>query len=216
MPFLIFIFTFLIYLNTTAPGILVPDSPEFIASSFSFGIAHPSGYPFYLLLGKVFSYIPIGNLAWRMNLMSALFASLVIICVYILSNRVIEVTLPENKTEIINKSFAFIGALVLAFSHSFWPYAVNTEAYSTSSFLLSVAILLLILCVSTEEKIQAGTAFRSQSEKKVKRLYLLSLFAGLLLAFHSVNLIYVVLFVGFVVVKTTYMDSKNTWIVRKK
>ncbi|MBI4619754.1 MAG: DUF2723 domain-containing protein [Desulfobacterales bacterium] len=209
MPFLIFIFTFLIYLNTTAPGILVPDSPEFIASSFSFGIAHPSGYPFYLLLGKVFSFIPIGNLAWRMNLMSALFASLVVICIYILSNRVIKVTLPENKTEIINKSFAFIGALVLAFSHSFWPYAVNTEAYSTSSFLLSVAILLLILCVSTEEKIRAGTAFRSQSEKKVKRLYLLSLFAGLLLAFHSVNLIYVVLFVGFVVVKTTYIDSKK-------
>jgi hypothetical protein len=134
MPFLIFIFTFLIYLNTNAPGILVPDSPEFIASSFSFGIAHPSGYPFYLLLGKVFSFIPIGNLAWRMNLMSALFASLVVICVYILSNRVIEVTLSENKTEIINKSFAFIGTLVLAFSHSFWPYAVNTEAYSTSSF----------------------------------------------------------------------------------
>ncbi len=144
-----------------------------------------------------------------MNLMSALFASLVVICVYILANRVIEVTLPEKKTEIINKSFAFIGALILAFSHSFWPYAVNTEAYSTSSFLLSVAILLLILCVSTEEKIPAGTAFISPSEKRGRRLYLLSLFSGLLLAFHTVNLIYAALFVGFVVVTTTYMDSKK-------
>ena len=144
-----------------------------------------------------------------MNLMSALFASLVVICVYILAKRVIEVTLPENKTEIINKSFAFISALILAFSHSFWAYAVNTEAYSTSSFLLAIAILLLILCVSTEEKIQPDTAFRSQSEKRIKRLYLLSLFAGLLLAFHTVNLIYAVLFAGFVVVKTIYMDDKK-------
>jgi len=205
MFYLIFIFTFFFYLKTTAPGILLPDSPEFVASSFSFGIPHPSGYSFYLLSGKVFSFLPVGNLAWRMNLMSTLITSLAVICVYILTNRVIEVTLPENKTKIINKSFAFIVALILAFSHPFWTYAINTEAYSMGSFLLVVAIFLLIQYVS----IPVGTAVRSQSNTRVRQLYLLSLFTGLLLAFHTVNLVYVVLFVGFVIVKTIYTNGKK-------
>ncbi|MEW6615736.1 MAG: DUF2723 domain-containing protein [Thermodesulfobacteriota bacterium] len=220
MPFLIFILTFLFYLNTASPGILLPDSPEFVAASFGLGVAHPPGYSFYLLMGRLFSLIPVGNLAWRMNLMSALFASFTVVIIYLSSKRVLEAVFPEKGLgkqntkwghirETIYKSSASIVALLFAFSSSFWSYAINTEAYSTNCFLLAATLFSLILYVSSKEKPTTNMTLSFPTQKRQRFLYLTSLLIGLLLAFHTVNLIYVGLFIGFVVVKTIYMNGKK-------
>jgi len=61
------------------------DSAEFIAAAATLGVPHPSGYPLYIMLGHLFTWIPFGPIAWRVNLLSgvawvfsaALFAYLV-------------------------------------------------------------------------------------------------------------------------------------------
>ena len=52
------------------------DCGELIAASYTLGIAHPSGYPVWCLIGRMFALIPIGEIGWRYNLFSAVSGSL--------------------------------------------------------------------------------------------------------------------------------------------
>ena len=47
------------------------DCGELIAASYTLGIAHPSGYPVWCLLGRIFALIPLGEIGWRYNLFSS-------------------------------------------------------------------------------------------------------------------------------------------------
>ena len=67
-----------LYARTLAPGVFVADFAEFQYLPARLGLAHPNGFPFYMLLGKLWSLLPIGNLAWRMNLLSALAGTLAV------------------------------------------------------------------------------------------------------------------------------------------
>ncbi|MFH1626170.1 MAG: DUF2723 domain-containing protein [Pseudomonadota bacterium] len=205
MTYLLFLATFLIYLTIVPPSILLPDSPEFVSCALSFGIAHPPGYSFYSLLGRVFTFLPIGNLAWRMNLMSSLFASLTVVAIYVLMTRVLQVTFAKKEIrgeEVrsvlwkarIYKSSSLIVSLIFAFSHSFLPYAINTEVYSINCFLLAITLLFIILYISPEERMGTRNALFVGCEKRQRHLYIISLLTGFLLAFHTVNLIYAAVF----------------------
>src|SRR3989338_6586924 len=67
-----FSLSFVVYLFTLSPTVGLEDSGEFIAVVASLGVAHPSGYPLYVVLGKLFTLlIPFGDIAWRVNLFSA-------------------------------------------------------------------------------------------------------------------------------------------------
>src|SRR5437867_4338154 len=58
------------------------DSGEFITSAAFLGVPHPPGYPLVTTIGKLFSELPFGSLAWRIHLMNALFAICACIVVY--------------------------------------------------------------------------------------------------------------------------------------
>ena len=65
-----------LYIRTLAPSLLWGDSAEFQTLSYTLGMTHPSGYMTQIMLGKLFTYIPVGNIAYRVNLMSAFFGAL--------------------------------------------------------------------------------------------------------------------------------------------
>src|SRR5690606_14091612 len=60
-----------VYLLTMSSAVGAADAFEFQVVAPQLGIAHPTGYPLYLLLGKLFSLLPFGTMAWRINLASA-------------------------------------------------------------------------------------------------------------------------------------------------
>lgn len=63
-----------IYFMTMPGGAVWGDGLEFAAVVKVLGIPHPTGYPLYIMLGKVWTLIfPLGNLAWRLHLLSAIF-----------------------------------------------------------------------------------------------------------------------------------------------
>src|SRR5215218_730256 len=68
----------LLYLVTCSPTINFGDSGELTTVAWTLGIAYPPGYPLYTLLSSAFIHMPIGAPAWRLNLLSALFAALAI------------------------------------------------------------------------------------------------------------------------------------------
>src|SRR4051812_48410305 len=76
--------SFALYLRTLAPTVveLFDDSLEFQLAGFRLAIAHPTGYPLYMLLLKGFSLLPFGEVAGRANLASAVCAALAVGLVY--------------------------------------------------------------------------------------------------------------------------------------
>jgi hypothetical protein len=107
----------LIYLFTICPTIYSGDAAELATAGFTFGIPHPPGYPLYTLIANIFSrLLPIGEVAWRINLMSSLSAIGAALLLYALLLRL--------GISWVAASFAALG---LGVGATFWSQALITE-----------------------------------------------------------------------------------------
>src|SRR5438876_2633264 len=80
---------FLVYALGACPTIYVGDSGELVTAVHLLGIPHPTGYPLYVLLGKLWTLLlPAGSIAWRMSLFSAGCAAAACGALYVLARRV--------------------------------------------------------------------------------------------------------------------------------
>jgi len=130
-----------VYLFSMAPGLswanYGADGGDLIAAAATGGVAHPSGYPVYLLLARLFQFMPIGSLAFRTNLMSAFATTAAALLVYTLITR----TLSNSKAAHI-----WLAGLAAGFAYGLspltWSQAVITEVYALHS-LFVVSILYL-------------------------------------------------------------------------
>lgn len=131
-----------IYLATIAPGLTWAnngsDGGDLITAAATGGIAHPSGYPVYLLLARSFQLLPIGSLAFRTNLMSAFFAVVTSLLVYWLVLRRASVGLRTHEAYIAGIS---AGAAV-GLAPLFWSQAIITEVYTLHAFFVVLIIFL--------------------------------------------------------------------------
>jgi hypothetical protein len=121
-----------VYGRTLAPGILYGDSAEFQTLAVTLGVAHPHGYALYLLLAKVFTWLPLQNLAWRVNLLSTVMGVLALIGLYWM------IRLLSG-----SRSGAIIGAVVVGIGRTFWSQTVIAEVYTLAAFTIVVVLLLL-------------------------------------------------------------------------
>src|SRR5208282_2820330 len=65
---IVFAVMWTIYLLTLAPELTLEDSGELCTGSFYAGIPHPPGYPFWALYSWLWTVIlPMGNVAWRVE-----------------------------------------------------------------------------------------------------------------------------------------------------
>ena len=122
----------LVYIRTLAPTVYNLDSAELTTAASTLGIPHPPGYPLYVLLGKAFTLIPVGDAGYRMNLMSAAFAGLTLVVVYF-----IVLHLTDSRVAGISASW------MLGASYHFWADAVVAEVYMLDAFLLASLVWLL-------------------------------------------------------------------------
>jgi len=123
----------MIYGMTLAPGVYGYDSAELATGAYTLSIIHPPGYPLYLLIGNLFTRLPIGNVAFRLNIMSAFFAALTVFCLFSFLMRLG-----------IRKWVAFLGSLFFAFSLSFWQMAVVAEVYTLHTLIMMAFLLFLL------------------------------------------------------------------------
>src|SRR5829696_19628 len=121
-----------LYVRTLAPALLLGDGAEFQTLAATLGMAHPTGYPIYLLLGKLFTWLPIGSVAYRVNLLSACAAALALALLYLLGRRLGS-----------RASAALVGPLALAVCNLFWWHAVMAEVYTLGTVFLAGMLLLL-------------------------------------------------------------------------
>src|SRR5213595_3437197 len=73
---IVFLVALLLYIWTLAPTVTLTDSGELIVVARGLGVAHPPGFPLWVILAHLASRVPLGNIAVRINFSSALFAAL--------------------------------------------------------------------------------------------------------------------------------------------
>ncbi len=148
----VFIISMVFYVKTLSPTVAFWDAGEFIATSFILGIPHPPGTPLYVLVGRIFSLLPIaGSVALRVNLLSAFFSALAVAFVY-LSVLMISRHWLHLGSDLLVHLGAVAGALVLAFSDSYWNNAVEAEVYGLSSCFMAVIFYLGLRWARNPEK----------------------------------------------------------------
>jgi hypothetical protein len=116
------LFSLALYLQTLAPSVaaLYDDSLEFPLVAYRLAITHPTGYPLYTLLARLMTRGPWHNVAWSVNLLSALAAAVTVALVYLVARRLT----PRRRLP------ALAGALALSVSPVFWSQAVVAEVYT--------------------------------------------------------------------------------------
>lgn len=119
-----------VYVRTLSPTTDVADSLEFQVVAHGLTFAHPPGYPLYTLLGKLFTLLPLGDVAYRMNLLSAVAAGAAVAVTFVTAARLTG-----------RPAAALAGALVFAFSPAFWSQAVITEVYALNVLLVGVVLM---------------------------------------------------------------------------
>ena len=129
-----------VYIQTLSPTIDFIDSGELAAVTYTLGIAHPTGYPLFTLVGHIFSHLPLGlRVIYQMNLMSAIFcAGGIFIFFHLLVFVMREIGGQKfARAEQAKSNFkreiwfvflpSIVGAATLAFSQTYWSQALSVE-----------------------------------------------------------------------------------------
>jgi len=134
IPLLLFLFIFSVYMYT-APHEPTgyADSEELMTASYTLGIAHAPGYLMFIILGKLFTLIPIGTIAFRFSIFSTLFSALTVLLIYLVIFRLTK-----------KISVSLIGALSLAFSYIFWLWSLIPENFFLLAFFTASLIYIMV------------------------------------------------------------------------
>jgi hypothetical protein len=136
---LIGILSLVLYVRTLAPSLLYGDIAEFQTLSYTLGMTHASGYPTQIIFGKLFTFLPFGDIAYRVNLMSAFFGALVAAHVYLIVR-----LLGGWRTA------GLVAATTLAASVFFWRRTIIAESYAPAAGMLTVVWLSVLLWRRTD------------------------------------------------------------------
>ncbi len=131
----IFALALAVYNATLTPSLSYKsaDGNELATVCYTLGLAHSTGYPLYTWLGKLFTFIPVGDVAHRVNLMSAVLGAAAVALLYLIMLTITNRRLPSAFT-----------ALFFAFSLTFWSQAVIAEVYTPNVFMLALTVWLLL------------------------------------------------------------------------
>jgi Protein of unknown function (DUF2723) len=134
---------FVLYLITLAPSTAMWDTSEYIAAAYTFGLPHPPGNPFFVLLGRFFAILPIArNVAMRINILAALCSAGAAGMWFLVTERVLVGWLPERWQRIVGGSLA---ALIGATAFTVWAQSVvNEKVYTVSLLGLALVSWLIV------------------------------------------------------------------------
>lgn len=165
-PALLFLSSFFLYLKTLCPGVYFGDSGELIAMAHTLGIPHPTGFPLYILISKIFLLIPIANPAFKMNLMSAFFAASSVALIYACAI----LAFKDSDDKNTKYASAIFSGVLFMFSYTLWSQSGIARIYSLNAFFCLAAL--------------ASYLKYTQDNSPAKYLWLLAFLTGLGFGLH--------------------------------
>lgn len=140
LPAAVFLISFAVYVYTLCPTVYWDDAGELIAACYTLGIPHPPGHPLYAILGWLFTLLPVGSPAYRVNLMSAFFGALSCSTLFVIVKDIVK------NEQTISRFADFAGAtaaLSAAFSLILWDQSVVAETTTLHSLFMLILTLLV-------------------------------------------------------------------------
>jgi hypothetical protein len=175
-----------VYANTVEPTASLWDCGEFIASSYKLLIQHPPGAPFFLLVGRMFSFLAGGDtaqVAFWINILSALCSAFTILFLFwtitLLGRKLMHISTEPNLPQTVGLMVAgAIGALAYSFTDTFWFSAVEGEVYAMSTLFTAFVVWAIL---KWEHIVEESAANRW--------LILIAYIIGLSIGTHLLNLV---------------------------
>ncbi|MBI2354977.1 MAG: DUF2723 domain-containing protein [Deltaproteobacteria bacterium] len=178
--FVIMAFTvpFAIYMLTLAPSVTFFDSGEFVTAAWSLGSAHSPGYPLFLMFAKPFTWLPLGNIAFRINMATALSSSFACLGVYFLTVHLLrdERLVEDGRfSRFCVKGAGLAAALTFSVTPRLWLQSNHDKPYPLLAFITACIFYLLL---KWREEYQGG-------EERPACIYAGAFLAGLAMAVHQ-------------------------------
>lgn len=130
----VFALSLTIYVLTLLPGVGWGDTAKLQYIAYVWDIPHRFGYPLFIFLRRLFLLLPIGSVAFRINLMCAVFGAGAVALTYFI---ILWLTHHDWVA-------AVSGALAFAFSRTFWGETNHAEAYSLNALIVAAVALSLL------------------------------------------------------------------------
>lgn len=132
------------YITSLAPTVLEGDAALFQYTPYVLGVTYPTGYPLYILLGKVWvTLFPFGELAWRMNLLSALCSAAALPLIYGAARRLFGLA-NSGRDPWISRWAALAAVVIFATLPTFWRWSTETKIYALNILLFSGVLYTLV------------------------------------------------------------------------
>jgi len=178
----VFLFSFIIYFTTMAPTVSFWDCGEFIATSYSLGVPHPPGSPLFLIIGRLFSMLPLSSdIAFRVNIISPIISALANMLLYLIIVKVVvhwRKSVNNVNDAIVAFGGALVGALAFAFTDSHWFNAVEAEVYAMSTFFTAIVVWLIL-----------HWSERAEEKGNERYILIIAYMVGLAIGVHLLNLL---------------------------
>ena len=135
--------TFLLYLITLSPETAMWDTSEYITAAYTMGLPHPPGNPFFVLIGRVFTILPIApSIAMRINLLAAVSSAVAAGMWFLITERVLVGWFDRRWQRIVGGSLA---VLIGATAFTVWSQSVvNEKVYTVSLAGLAICAWLTV------------------------------------------------------------------------
>jgi len=123
-----------LYVRTMAPGLVGDeDTPKFQLLGWVLGTGHAPGYPLFVMVSYAFSWLPVGNPAYRANLVSVAFGAASVAVLYLILRGA------ER-----SRAASCLTALAFACGEAFWHKSLLAEVYTLGCALLAGTLLMLL------------------------------------------------------------------------
>lgn len=162
LPVVLFCVAFVLYVITLAPDVTFTDAGELAGACASYGVAHPTGYPLFIMVGHLWSLLPLPfSVIYMMNLFAAFCTALSVSVVYLISSVVLQfykTQKPQVKQQGKQKSvpqmpvltteapsldvsiISAISALTYMGARTVWAQATSIEVYSLHLLMITLVL----------------------------------------------------------------------------
>ncbi len=197
------------YLVSLAPSVTFWDAGEFVASMKILGIPHPPGTPLFVMMGHVWGMLfPVGEFAFRTNLLSALFSSAGAGCWFLVlqesAGRHLKDMEPRGRA-VLRTAAGAAGALIASFGFTQWLNSNETEVYAVATFTIAAVCWLLLRWRATR-----GTGHAPRF------LLLVGFFLGIAIGNHLLGLLAGPAVIAFMVAELRHRPSDDAGLRRRE
>ncbi len=200
---LVLLVSFTVYLMTVQRTVPFWDCGEFITCAYILGVPHPPGTPLFVLIGNIFSHLPVGDdPSFRINLISSVSSAFAAMFGYLVAVWLIRKWFPGGSCSGWRRVAVYLGALIggfyFAFGRTNWGNSVESEVYGTSMLFMMVTIYLMLLWID-----------HRRSPRGEALIVLMAYLSTLALGVHMTS--YIVVIFAFPLMILVDRDYRNSW-----